>query len=90
LRRIVTTGLFGRSLDVESAQAIGLLPPIAPECVETHDNLALVGCEMMLMSGQGAAEALRERVRLLNLAQCEDFEELFMQELFLAPIGVAT
>ena len=90
LRRIVTTGLFGRSLDVENAQAIGLLPPIAPECVETHDNLALVGCEMMLMSGQGAAEALRERVRLLNLAQCEDFEELFMQELFLVPMGVAT
>lgn len=42
------------------------------------------------MSGQGAAEALRERVRLLNLAQCEDFEELFMQELFLVPMGVAT
>jgi len=90
LGRIVTTGLFGRSLDVESAQAIGLLPPIAPECVEPYDNLALAGCEMMLGGGQGAAEALRERARLLNLAQCEDFEELFMQELFLAPMEVAT
>jgi hypothetical protein len=45
---------------------------------------------MMLRSGQGAAEALRERAQLLNLARCEDFEELFMQELFLAPMGVAT
>ena len=35
-------------------------------------------------------EALRERARLLNLAQCGDFEELFMQELFLRPMGMAT
>jgi uncharacterized 2Fe-2S/4Fe-4S cluster protein (DUF4445 family) len=90
LQRIVTTGLFGRALDVGNAQAIGLLPSSAPERVEPYDNLALAGCEMMLMSGQGAAAALRERARLLNLAQCEDFEELFMQELFLAPMEVAT
>jgi uncharacterized 2Fe-2S/4Fe-4S cluster protein (DUF4445 family) len=90
LRRIVTTGMFGRSLDVRNAQAIGLLPSIALERVEPYDNLALAGCELLLLSGQGEDEALRERARLVNLAQCEDFEEMFMQGLFLTPMEVET
>jgi len=91
LRRIVTTGLFGRSLDVANAQAIGLLPAITPARVETYDNLALAGCEIVLTSNQGmrAIEVLRGRARLLNLAQCPEFEDLFVQGLFLAPMGVA-
>ena len=91
LHRIVATGLFGRSLDVANAQAIGLLPPIAPKHVETYDNLALAGCEIVLTSAEGARtiETLRGRARLLNLAQCAEFEELFVQSLFLAPMGVA-
>ena len=90
LRRIVTTGLFGRSLDVANAQAIGLLPAIAPERVQTYDNLALAGCEMVLTSCEGAraVEAVRGRARLLNLGQCAEFEDLFVQSLFLAPMGV--
>jgi uncharacterized 2Fe-2S/4Fe-4S cluster protein (DUF4445 family) len=90
LRRIVTTGLFGRSLDVVNAQAIGLLPAIAPERVESYDNLALAGCEIVLTSADGSrtTETLRRRTRLLNLGQCAEFEELFLQSLFLAPMGV--
>jgi uncharacterized 2Fe-2S/4Fe-4S cluster protein (DUF4445 family) len=89
LRRIVTTGLFGRSLEVNNAQAIGLLPPGAPERVEPYDNLALAGCEIVLMSAEGsrAVEALRGRARLLNLAQCAEFEDLFVESLFLSPMG---
>jgi uncharacterized 2Fe-2S/4Fe-4S cluster protein (DUF4445 family) len=91
LRRIVTTGLFGRSLDVANAQSIGLLPSIDPKRVETYDDLALAGCEIVLTSSEGAqaVEALRGRTRLLNLARCAEFEELFVQSLFLAPMGVA-
>jgi uncharacterized 2Fe-2S/4Fe-4S cluster protein (DUF4445 family) len=90
LRRIVTTGLFGRSLDVANAQAIGLLPAIAPQRVESYDNLALAGCEIVLTSADGSRtiETLRRRTRLLNLGQCAEFEELFVQSLFLAPMGV--
>jgi uncharacterized 2Fe-2S/4Fe-4S cluster protein (DUF4445 family) len=90
LRRIVTTGLFGRSLDVTNAQAIGLLPSIAPQRVETYDNLALAGCEIVLTSPEGAraVEAVRGRARLMNLGQCAEFEDLFVQSLFLAPVGV--
>ncbi|HEY3353350.1 MAG TPA: ASKHA domain-containing protein [Polyangia bacterium] len=89
LRRVVTTGMFGRSLDAVNAQAIGLLPAVPPERVATHDNLALAGCELLLRSPDGARalDAVRARARQLNLAQCADFEELFMEELFLAPLG---
>ena len=88
LRRIVTTGLFGRALDVVNAQAIGLLPATAPTRVETYDNLALAGCEIVLTSTDGAraVETLRASARLLNLGQCAEFEELFVQGLFLAPM----
>jgi uncharacterized 2Fe-2S/4Fe-4S cluster protein (DUF4445 family) len=88
LRRIVTTGLFGRALEVANAQAIGLLPAIAPTRVETYHNLALAGCEIVLTSTDGAraVETLRASARLLNLGQCAEFEELFVQGLFLAPM----
>jgi len=90
LRRIVTTGLFGRSLDVANAQAIGLLPSVAPGRVATYDNLALAGCEIVLTSTEGAhaVEALRDRVCILNLGQCDEFEDLFMKGLFLRPMEI--
>jgi uncharacterized 2Fe-2S/4Fe-4S cluster protein (DUF4445 family) len=88
LRRVVSTGLFGSALDVANAQAIGLLPVVAPERVETYDNLALAGCEMMLQSPEGlrGVEPLRARAKLVNLAQCPEFEEMFVQGLFLEPM----
>ena len=89
LSRVVTTGLFGRALDVANAQAIGLLPWIAPERVETYDNLALAGCELLLTSEQAAraVDALRGRAQLVNLARCDAFEQAFLEGLFLAPLG---
>lgn len=88
LRRVVTTGLFGRALDVGNAQAIGLLPNVPRERVETYDNLALAGCEAMLLSSRrrSDAETLRTRTRLINLARCSEFEERFFEGLFLAPM----
>jgi hypothetical protein len=58
--------------------------------VESYDNLALAGCEIVLTSADGprSIETLRRRTRLLNLGQCAEFEELFVQSLFLAPMGV--
>ena len=89
LRRVVSTGLFGRALDIANAQAVGLLP-IAPAArFEAYDNLALSGCELLLGAGEGARalEQLRPHARLVNLAQCVEFEDLFVEELFLRPMG---
>jgi uncharacterized 2Fe-2S/4Fe-4S cluster protein (DUF4445 family) len=95
--RIVTTGLFGRSLDVANAQAIGLLaqaigllPSLEPERVKSYDNLALAGREIVLTSPEGAraVETVRGSARLLCLGQCAEFEDLVVQSLFLGPMGV--
>jgi uncharacterized 2Fe-2S/4Fe-4S cluster protein (DUF4445 family) len=88
LRRVVTTGLFGRGLDIANAQAIGLLPAVPPERVEAFDHLALAGCELLAVSPDGprAVEELRAVGRLINLARCSDFEEMFLEGLFLAPM----
>jgi len=88
LRRVVSTGLFGRGLDVAHAQAIGLLPAVPRDRVETHGNLALAGCERMLQAHEGSqmVDRLRARARLVNLAGYAGFEDLFLQNLFLAPL----
>ena len=88
LRRVVTTGLFGRALDVPNAQAIGLLPGVPADRVETFDNLALAGCEALLAAPEGprALDRLRGRAGIINLASCAEFEPLFVQGLFLAPM----
>lgn len=88
LRRVVSTGLFGTSLDVANAQAVGLLPDLPLDRFELHDDLALAGCELLLLS-PGAARAIaavRERAALLNLARCPEFEDLFVEGLYLAPM----
>jgi uncharacterized 2Fe-2S/4Fe-4S cluster protein (DUF4445 family) len=91
LQRVVTTGTFGRFLEIANAQAIGLLPPVPVERVETYDNLALSGCERLLLSPEStsALAAVRSRARLLNLAVCPEFEARFVDNLFLAPMGGA-
>jgi uncharacterized 2Fe-2S/4Fe-4S cluster protein (DUF4445 family) len=88
LRRIVTTGLFGKALDAANAQAVGLLPAAPPDRVEAYDNLALAGCEALLAAptGPGALDRLRARCRLINLARCAEFEAAFLRNLFLGPM----
>lgn len=58
LRRICVGGTFGRFLNVENAQRVGLLPMIQPELVELCGNIALAGCEDILLSPD-AAESLK-------------------------------
>jgi uncharacterized 2Fe-2S/4Fe-4S cluster protein (DUF4445 family) len=88
LRRVVTTGLFGRGLDIPNAQALGLLPTVPVHRVEAYDNLALAGCEAMVTSPAGPRllEPLRARARLINLARCGEFEAAFVASLFLEPM----
>ena len=88
LGRVITTGLFGRGLDIANAQAIGLLPTVPLTRVEAHANLALAGCEQLLNAPRAwaALAALRDRSRMINLARSPHFEELFLQALYLEPM----
>jgi uncharacterized 2Fe-2S/4Fe-4S cluster protein (DUF4445 family) len=90
LRRICVGGVFGQHLHCRHAQAVGLLPGVAPEQVELCGNTALAGCERLLLSpsGTGALASLRKQTTVINLAQSADFERLFLESLYLEPIKV--
>ena len=87
LKRVFIGGAFGRYLNVANAQAIGLLPTIEPSGVELNGNTALAGCEVALLStdAQKRLERLRDSARIINLANCPDFEEAFLKHLYLQP-----
>jgi uncharacterized 2Fe-2S/4Fe-4S cluster protein (DUF4445 family) len=87
LRRVCVCGAFGQYLNPRNAQAIGLLPEIAAERIELCGNTALAGCERLLFSEAAAAglTSLRQRAAVINLSQRSDFDELFLENLYLQP-----
>ncbi len=91
LQRVCVGGAFGRYLDVGSAQAIGLLPPVPPEMVELAGNTALAGCCDVMLSSLAAErlKELRSRARLVNLAGYPDFDQEFFENLYLQPLREA-
>lgn len=88
LQRVCVAGVFGHFLDVPNAQAIGLLPRVAPERVELVGNTALAGCSDVLLSAAAAEylARLRDAARFVNLAQYPDFEDVFLENLYLKPL----
>jgi uncharacterized 2Fe-2S/4Fe-4S cluster protein (DUF4445 family) len=88
--RIYVGGAFGVYLDVRHAQQIGLLPSVSQGRVILCGNTALAGCECLLMTAdiQPAMATLRRRMTLINLARSDQFEEYFLEHLYLKPFTV--
>ncbi len=88
LERVCVGGSFGYFLNVENAQAIGLLPKIGPHHVELCGNTALAGCEDILLSSVASEHlmSVRDKARIINPAQRSDFEDLFLKSLYLEPL----
>jgi uncharacterized 2Fe-2S/4Fe-4S cluster protein (DUF4445 family) len=85
LRRICVAGFFGRFLDVANAQAIGLLPEAPAARFELCGSTALAGCAEALLDA-GRMERLKRigrQARLIDMSQCPDFDELFLENLYL-------
>jgi uncharacterized 2Fe-2S/4Fe-4S cluster protein (DUF4445 family) len=88
LRRVCVCGAFGQHLEPRNAQAIGLLPQVAPERVELCGNTALAGCERLLLSpaDTGSLSSLRERATVINMSRLAGFDSLFLENLYLQPL----
>ncbi len=88
LYRVCIAGAFGRYLSIANARSIGLIPDIPPAAIELCGNTALAGCELLLFSGDRAEAlaSLRSRTRLINLAGVPEFEDSFVENLFLQPM----
>ncbi|NTU41949.1 MAG: DUF4445 domain-containing protein [Nitrospirales bacterium] len=89
LSRISVAGAFGKLLHVPHAQEIGLLPPIDPLKVELMGNTALAGCEDIMLSTESAERLsdIRTKAKIINLAQHPRFGEVFLDNLYLKPMG---
>jgi uncharacterized 2Fe-2S/4Fe-4S cluster protein (DUF4445 family) len=88
LARICVAGEFGRRLNVESAVAIGLLPPVATDRVELLADAALLGCSAFILDDDAVAQLdqTRQEASLINLALVPEFESLFVESLYLRPM----
>jgi uncharacterized 2Fe-2S/4Fe-4S cluster protein (DUF4445 family) len=64
------------------------LPEISPSRIELCGNTALAGCEYLLMDKTTLKklEYLRNRVRFVNMADSLDFEDCFIENLYLKPM----
>lgn len=81
--RFVIAGAFGAYLRVESARAIGLLPPLPMECFQQVGNAAGLGVQQMLSSRerrQRAAQIARQ-ARYVELSSRSDFQKSFLQHI---------
>ena len=88
LDRIFVGGTFGGSLDTANAVSIGLLPPVSPGRIELCGNTALAGCECALCSSSAAARlfAIGRATRIINLGSYRDFDDIYLENLYLRPL----
>lgn len=83
IERVVIAGAFGAYIDLESAVAIGLLPPLPLERIEQVGNAAGVGVRMILGSAavRDHARQLAGRCRYLELGSLPHFQRTFMRRI---------
>ncbi len=88
LQRICVCGSFGRFLNIDNARAIGLVPSTPSERVEIWGSAALAGCESFLLShsSRDYLKSLTRTATLVNLSQVPEFDEYFLESLYLQPL----
>jgi uncharacterized 2Fe-2S/4Fe-4S cluster protein (DUF4445 family) len=89
LHRVYVAGAFGNYLDLHSAQAIDMLPPVTGERVVFVGNAAGVGAQMDLIDVRARRRTakLRERIAFLELATDKDFQAAFAERLGFRDVG---
>jgi uncharacterized 2Fe-2S/4Fe-4S cluster protein (DUF4445 family) len=85
--RLVIAGAFGAYVRVDSARAIGLLPPLPPERFNQVGNAAGLGVQQMLTSLRHRARAadIARQARYVELSGRSDFQKTFLQHIGFAP-----
>jgi len=85
IEEFIIAGAFGTYIDVRSAVAIGMFPPLPLERFRQVGNAAGIGAKLALLSSaqRAAAEALAARVEYLELTNYADFQHSFAKALSL-------
>jgi uncharacterized 2Fe-2S/4Fe-4S cluster protein (DUF4445 family) len=83
--QVIIAGAFGSYIDVSSAIAIGMLPPLPVERFRQVGNAAGTGARLALISKtqRDQAQELARRVEYVELAKAPGFSDLFSQSMYL-------
>lgn len=86
LQRLILTGSFGGQVDIEGVLALGMIPPVGRERVETIPNGAGLGAAMFLSdAGMAAAIELAQASEQIDLDQDPAFIQSYIQAMALTP-----
>lgn len=85
MRSVVVTGAFARDLKVDDLKEIGLFPACTEDVSFLNDG-ALRGAAKALASKQEPFQNIRTLMKVINLAEEADFQDLFMEGLALQPM----
>lgn len=88
LEQVIVAGAFGNYIDVTSAQAIGLLPPLPFRRFAQVGNAAGDGARLALLSQRqrDAAETIADRCRYVELAGHPSFQSTYLGRIGFAPL----
>jgi uncharacterized 2Fe-2S/4Fe-4S cluster protein (DUF4445 family) len=85
IKQVIIAGAFGTYIDVASAVAIGMLPPLPLNRFQQVGNAAGMGAKLALISlkSRAKAQAVASRVSYIELASTPGFQPTFMQASYL-------
>ena len=85
IKQVIIAGAFGTYIDVASAIAIGMLPPLPLRRFRQVGNAAGAGARLALISlkSRAKAQAIASRVSYIELASSPDFQRTFLQASYL-------
>jgi uncharacterized 2Fe-2S/4Fe-4S cluster protein (DUF4445 family) len=85
IKQVIIAGAFGTYIDVASAVAIGMLPPLPLNHFRQAGNAAGMGAKLALISLRQRAEtqAIASKVKYIELASIPNFQPIFIQASYL-------
>ena len=80
-QRVLLAGAFGNYLDPGDIVRIGLVPPVPVHTIEPIGNAAGDGARLALLNRTERERAIRlaETIRVVELTEREDFQDLFVE-----------
>ena len=85
IKQVIIAGAFGTYIDIASAVAIGMLPPLPLNCFQQVGNAAGMGAKMSLVSlkSRVKAQSIASEVSYIELAGSPSFQPTFIQANYL-------
>jgi len=91
IKQVIIAGAFGTYIDISSAVAVGMLPPLPLDRFHQVGNAAGMGAKMALISlrSRAQAETIASRANYVELATSPSFQLAFMQASYLGRYRIA-